>query len=112
MTTKSKKKFKTVRSNTSKLLVRIIEDESDMLNVKLGISDENLNRLFNIAKPLLEKGVGVSEIMVELSKHCKHANELVYIIFALGRNTGNTHPLAGVIAEIIGRHTKGKEDKS
>lgn len=82
------KERKTLTPDTSKLLVRKINDDTEYLHAELGITDENGKRLARIVRKLVNKDLSIGEVLVELSKECNHVNELVLMAFSLGRNTG------------------------
>ena len=92
---KEKEEVKVLKEDKSKLLVRIIEDDTNCLHDTLGIGEEGSKKIQDMIYDHIEadrkKGIdksNVSELMVEISKKCVHANELAFACFALGRITG------------------------
>lgn len=88
------KKGKELTPDVSSLIVRIIEDDSNYLHKTLGINKENSKRLQDLIYDQLQadqkNGVAktnTSTLMVKISEHCKHANELAFACFALGKIT-------------------------
>jgi hypothetical protein len=78
------------------LTVKIIEDETEYLHTGLGISNKEAKRLQRLMQDIIEtgkardkRGNNIANILVELSTHCVHANQLAFVAFALGRSTGH-----------------------
>lgn len=85
----SEKKEKTIAEDRNNLIVKIIDDDSDQITVNLGISDEEGQRLEKHIFLLLREHPNLSTVLHEISKECKHANQLAFACFALGRVTSN-----------------------
>lgn len=80
------------------LTVKIIEDETEYLHTGLGISNVEAKRLQKLMQDIIEtgkardkRGNNIANILVELSVHCVHANQLAFVAFALGRSTGDNN---------------------
>lgn len=80
--------IKEVQADTSKLLVRVIEDKTDSLQEALGLTEENCDRLAKAGEKALRDTDTISGAMELLSKSCNHANELAWIMFCIGENRG------------------------
>lgn len=85
---------KKLTPDVSSLIVKIIEDDSNMLHQTLGISKKNSKRLQDLIYDQLrtdsDNGIAksnTSTLLVKLSKACTHANELAFACFALGKIT-------------------------
>ena len=71
------------------LRVIIIDDESSNIGKVLGISDEREDQLQDIVKAAFEgDDTTITDNLAEISKHCKHANELAFCSFHLGAHIG------------------------
>jgi hypothetical protein len=93
---------KLLTPDQSSLTVKIIEDGSNLLHITLGITTEDSKRLQKVIYDHLEKdckdGISksnTSELMVKLSEHCVHANQLAFACFALGKITSEYGRSAG-----------------
>jgi hypothetical protein len=90
----SHKNKKLLTPDQSSLIVKIIEDDSNMLHETLGITQEDSRRIqdiiFSHLKADAARGVSksnTSALLVKLSEECKHANQLAFGCFALGKIT-------------------------
>lgn len=90
-TTPAKKPVKNLKANKNSLLVKIIEDNTDSLTESLGITEENSDRLIKDMNRVYRSNSTVSDTMAEMSKHCKHANELIWVGFTLGTHAARHH---------------------
>lgn len=71
------------------LRVIIIDDESDKIPEVLGITPEREQELNDLVQSTYEtEDSTITDNFVEISKQCKHANELAYAIFHLGAHVG------------------------
>lgn len=71
------------------LRVILIDDESTNIARVLGISEEREDQLEEIVKSVYEKEDStITDNLVEISKHCRHANELAYCCFHVGAHVG------------------------
>lgn len=104
--------------DTSRLLVRVIEDSADHLHEELGVTNENAGRLVASLKEQLKmRNVSLGTILSNLSKECNHANELALVCFGLGRmtnNKSNSGPdsIGDLISQILreSRKNRGSHD--
>lgn len=97
-----KKKKKTISENKNSLLVTHIE-ESDQLNVSLGITEERRHELVNLMSKY-ENCNSFSDLFERVSKEVVHANELAYICFLIGRVTATAqNPLEMLLTQIFKR---------
>lgn len=81
--------MKTVEENRNVLLVTEITPESNNIEEALGLTPERCEELVNIAHRVKEtkidgKRTTMSYTFQEISKECKHANELIWIGFVIG----------------------------
>lgn len=83
-------KQKSVETDKNNLLVKIIEDDTQFVNIRLGITDKRKTELHAHLAAAMIKDHEIGIILTNLSKHCNHANELAYIAFALGRRTNES----------------------
>lgn len=100
---------KILTPDVSSLIVRIIEDDTNMLHKTLGISQKNSRRLQDIIHDQFtadRKGdvalSNASTLMVKLSEACTHANELAFACFALGKITSDMDKPRGGRSHRIG----------
>jgi len=106
--------METVKENKNVLLVVEIEPESSSINDSFGITmkrclelQKKVNEVKNLKDANGKRG-SLTLIMVEISKECKHANELAWICFIIGANVGESqaNPLAGLM-QTLGRGRTG-----
>lgn len=83
----SQKEEQVLAPDKNNLLVKIIEDDTTKLHKNLGITRADSERLQKVLHEQLATKKSLADIMVEISKHCQHANQLAFLCFALGRTT-------------------------
>ena len=66
------------------LRVVVYNPDSENLSETLGITDDRLNSLQDTAKDLWNKSDSLGESMVSVSMAVRNANELAYLMFAIG----------------------------
>lgn len=77
------------------LRVIVIDDESTTIARVLGISEEREDELEEIIKEIYHvEDSTITDNFVEISKHCKHANELAFCCFHVGAHTGKNRTLS------------------
>lgn len=100
------------------LKVQIIEDDTEDIITKLGITVERAKELHKIGKEAFDSSKAVVETMVKASSYCKHANELAYMMVELGLNlsqVSNQGPtdigaiMQRIVADIKRRRANGGE---
>ena len=62
-----------------------IEEDDSNIHISLGITDERGEELFNRVNELLGNKLSITSIMEEVSKDCKHPNEIAYCCYVIGR---------------------------
>jgi len=67
-----------MEENTSSLIVHVIDSETDLMTVSLGITEERAKELQKLTQIEYIKADRLTQAMSELSKLIKHANELFY----------------------------------
>ena len=73
------------------LKVIIIDDESDQIPTVLGITPEREKELEDIVRIVWKtEKTTITDNFVEISKQCKHANELTYCIYHYGAGVGKS----------------------
>jgi hypothetical protein len=101
------------------LRVIIIDDESDQIPTVLGITPEREEELNDLVISTYEiEDSTVTDNFVEISKQCKHANELAYAIFHLGAHIGKKrvitefakHGLSSILEGLGSKKHKSEED--
>lgn len=78
------KEKKALTPDVSKLIVKIIEDDTNVLHTSLGITDERARELQDMLNRYKSQVRTTSELLVVVSKEVLHANELAFISYALG----------------------------
>lgn len=82
--------------DTSSLIVKIIEDETNKLHTSLGLTDKDAKKIqerivelliAEDAKDPMKKNLAT--LLATLSKECVHANQLAYASFAVARLTAD-----------------------
>lgn len=88
---------KLLTPDQSSLTVKIIEDDTNLLHVTLGMTKEDAKRIQKIIYDAIESDraagrdkTNSSALMVKLSNNCVHANQLAFACFALGMITSKT----------------------
>lgn len=85
------------------LRVIIIDDESDKISDVLGITPEREEELQDLVKSTYKTEEStITDNFVEISKQCKHANELAYTIFHLGAHVGKGRAIKELAESGIG----------
>ena len=92
------------------LTVKIIDDTDETITGTLGITPERRNELYEIVKSAYSNE-NITKILVDVSKHVTHPNELAFVSFLVGNKLGKeaNDPFRGVIGAII-RGTQHGED--
>ena len=92
------------------LTVKIIDDADETITGTLGITTERRNELYEIVKSAYSNE-NITKILVDVSKHVTHPNELAFVSFLVGNKLGKevNDPFRGVIGAII-RGTQHGED--
>jgi hypothetical protein len=76
------------------LRVIIIDDESTNIAKVLGISEEREDQLEEIISKIYHvEDSTITDNFVEVSKHCRHANELAFCCFHIGAHAGKSRTL-------------------
>ena len=85
-------------SNIVDCRVTMINPESNILSENFGITDERMQYLVDKANEYVRKksdkventyGLNMSELLEEISKECKHPNELAVICLQIGGSINN-----------------------
>jgi hypothetical protein len=108
-----------VRGLNASLRVIIIDDESDQIPTVLGITPEREQELNDLVVSTYQiEDSTVTDNFVEISKQCKHVNELAYAIFHLGVRIGKGKALSylsegglGSLLAAMGQSKKHKSEK-
>jgi hypothetical protein len=92
------------------LTVKIIDDADETITGTLGITTERRNELYEIVKSAYSNE-NITKILVDVSKHVTHPNELAFVSFLVGNKLGKeaNDPFRGIIGAII-RGTQHGED--
>jgi hypothetical protein len=89
------------------LKVIIIDDESDQIPTVLGITPEREKELEDIVRIVWKtEKTTITDNFVEISKQCKHANELTYCIYHLGAQVGKSTAAKEFMEGKIGSYLK------
>lgn len=97
------------------LRVIVIDDESTNIARVLGISEEREDQLEKIIQEIYRvEDSTITDSFVEISKNCRHANELAYCCFHVGVHNGKNHVLkalsedglTGLLAKALGSSKK------
>jgi len=67
------------------LTVKIIDDADETITGTLGITTERRNELYEIVKSAYSNE-NITKILVDVSKHVTHPNELAFVSFLVGIN--------------------------
>lgn len=82
------------------LRVIVIDDESTNIARVLGITEEREDQLEEIIKKVYHvEDSTITDNLVDISKHCKHANELAFCCFHIGANVGKNRALNKISEE-------------
>ena len=68
--------------------VIIVDDESSQIPEVLGISKEREEVLDQLIKDTWPAYKTITDVIANMSKHLKHANELAYCVFHVGAHMG------------------------
>lgn len=85
--------------NSELLCINDDKDNNNHLHTYFGITDERCKELINIINNIEDEcfiktgNYHNGDILVEISKHCKHPNELALCVFTVGFNTGKSSPI-------------------
>jgi hypothetical protein len=99
------------------LRVIIIDDESDKIPQTLGITPEREKELDEVITAAYHtENSTITDNFVEMSKSCKHANELAYCIFHIGARVGRGKALSdlseGGLGSLLAAMGQSKRNKS
>lgn len=78
-----------------------VEDKSDSLSEALGISQERRNYLVEKAYRIFPVHDSIVAVMQEISKECKHANELFFVAAAIVNKQRDNQISASIIEMIM-----------
>ncbi len=92
-------------------VVKLSDDDrvAGEVNVELGISTERAKELEKLMRKSLMAYDSLTDVLVEMSKQCKHANELVFVGMQVGSWYAQKHnPLTGLedLLKHLGRDKK------
>lgn len=82
------------------LEVLLIDPDNESWAAKWGLTEERSAELGRIARDV--GPAPMADVLVAVSKHCKHPNELMYISYMLGAFNEHQCGAARIVAAIIG----------
>lgn len=82
--------------------VLIIDDEANDIRLALGMTDKRCKELQVIISSTFSKHKDVISAAVEASKTCKHANELFYVSYFMGRKMEQNESKGGLLKALLG----------
>ena len=106
----SKKKEVKLPDNSEYLKIKIIDDTEQTISASLGITDKRKQFLIDLVHAEMKEHDNIVEIMVNLSNHVTHQNELGFAIYALAQHLEKEcqNPIVRIMG-IIGKKFDGED---
>lgn len=86
-----------------------VEDKSDSLTEALGMSNERRDYLVKKTHSVFLMHNNIVAVMQEMSKECKHANELFFVATVIVHKQRDNQGPAGIIEMIMSGRRPGKD---
>ncbi len=99
--------MKEVKEEKSSLIVQIVNDETESLSETLGISEERCEYLGNKLRKGMYAFDTLTDVAHELSKECKHVNEIWWVAMQMGGNSARANS-QDMLKDLL-RGFKGKD---
>jgi hypothetical protein len=106
----SKKKEVKLTDNSEYLKIKIIDDTAQTISASLGITDKRKQFLIDLVKTEMKEHENIVEIMVNISQHVTHQNELGFAIYVLAQHLEKEcqNPIVRIMG-IIGKKFDGED---
>ena len=89
------------------LRVIIVDDESDKIPQTLGITEAREKELDILIKQYVEDTNTITDLMVEISRIVRHANELAYCVFHIGAYVGRAAAMKKELSSLLEQMQRG-----
>jgi len=106
----SKKKEVKLPDNSEYLKIKVIDDAAQTISASLGITDKRKQFLIDLVHAEMKDNENIVEIMVNLSNHVTHQNELAFAIYVLSQHLWkeSQNPIVKIMG-IIGKKFDGED---
>lgn len=106
----SKKKEVKLPDNSEYLKIKVIDDAAETISGTLGITDKRKQFLIDLVHAEMKDNENIVEIMVNLSNHVTHQNELGFAIYVLSQHLWkeSQNPIVKIMG-IIGKKFDGED---
>lgn len=96
--------------NSEYLKIKVIDDAAQTISASLGITDKRKQFLIDLVHAEMKEHENIVEIMVNLSNHVTHQNELGFAIYALAQHLEKEcqNPIVRIMG-IIGKKFDGED---
>lgn len=97
---------RTVKPSGNSMEVVIVDSDQKMFHSKFGLTEERLSEIadqINDVLPSADPNRRLEDVMVEMSRACKHPNELMYMSFVIGcRVEADSNPVTRIFTSMMG----------